>query len=313
MSKWDILGIGDTDVDIFLRVDHLPGHDEKVVAELIGEVPGGMVANFCSAAGRLGARTALVSVVGDDRYGHAAIADLAAHDVDVSLVAMRPGGRTYFCIVHLDGSGEKALSVVVTDCISPSIDQVREVDLGQARLVHLAANELDLALWTARQAKERGATVMLDIESSASSRDRPNLLRILRFVDIAAVNASGYEALIGGSASLDPAEILRFGPRTALVTLGARGCVAATATETASCPGFPVEAVDTTGAGDCFNAAFAVSQLRGWTLQRGVEFAAAAAAISIGRVGGHAAAPSMAEVTSFLAGRGFSQASRAFV
>ena len=311
MSRWDILGIGDTGVDIFLRVDRLPGRDDKVIAHLIGEFPGGMVANFCGAAGRLGATTALVSLVGDDPHGRAAIDDLVAHGVDVSRVAMRLGGRTCFCVVHLDESGEKALSVVVTDCIAPSIDQAKAVDLGQARLVYLAATELDLALWAAREAKKRGAIVMLDIESSAVLRDRPKLLRILGFVDIASANEAGFQALIGGSAMPDPAELLRFGPRVGIVTLGARGCASATTTQTARRDGFEVETVDTTGAGDCFNAAFAVSQLRGWTLQRGVEFATAAAAISVGGVGGHAAAPRMADVARFLAARGLVWASQA--
>jgi sugar/nucleoside kinase (ribokinase family) len=96
---WDVLGVGDADVDLFLGVERLPGRDEKVMGEYLGEHPGGVVANFCCAASRLGARTALVTVVGEDRYGKMAVADLEAHDVDTSLVKVRLGGITYFCVV----------------------------------------------------------------------------------------------------------------------------------------------------------------------------------------------------------------------
>lgn len=299
--RWDILGVGDTDIDLFLRVDRLPARDEKVLSELLGEFAGGMVANFCGAASRLGAKTGLASVVGDDAYGKAAWDDLVQCGVDVSHVVVRRGGRTYFCIVHLDASGEKALTVVATDCLHPSRDDVSRVPLGEARLVHVAATDLELAEWAARTARTQGAQVSLDIDAGASG-ERSALSRVLRYVDIASVNEAGYSCLVE-SADVDPRALLRFGPRVGIVTLGARGCMAATATETVRHPGYRVPVVDTTGAGDCFNAAFAVSTLRGKSLGVAVEFACAAGAIAVGGLGGHAAAPTEQQVIQFLSER----------
>lgn len=298
---WDILGVGDTDIDLFLRVDQLPTRDEKVLSELLGEFAGGMVANFCGAASRLGAATALASVVGDDSYGKAALGDLTEFGVDLSHVVVRPGGRTYFCIVHLDASGEKALTVVATDCLHPSRVDVGQVPLGKARLVHLAATDTELAEWVALKAHEEGAQVSLDLDSGASG-DRSELLRLLRHVDIASANGAGYSRLVE-SDRIDARALLRFGPRVGIVTLGARGCTAATHSEVVQHPGFQVPVVDTTGAGDCFNAAFAVSMLRGRSLAGAVEYACAVAALSIGALGGHAAAPTDDRVRQFLSDR----------
>lgn len=299
--RWDILGVGDTDMDVFLRVGRLPGRDEKVLSELVGEFAGGMVANFCVAASRLGATTGLASVVGDDAYGRAALDDLRQCGVDISQVAVRRGGRTYFCIVHLDSSGEKALTVVATDCLNPSRGDLSRVPLEAARLVHLAATDLELAEWAAQKARTQGAQVSLDIDAGVSG-ERDAVVKLLRHVDIASLNEAGY-ARLAGSTDLDARALLRFGPRVGLVTLGSRGCMAATATATVRHPGFRVPVVDTTGAGDCFNAAFAVSTLRGKSLESSVEFACAVAAISISGLGGHAAAPTEQQVLRFLSER----------
>ena len=64
--RWDIVGVGDIDIDMFLRVPVLAGRDEKVPATLLGEHPGGMIANVTCAASALGASTAMVGLVGDD-------------------------------------------------------------------------------------------------------------------------------------------------------------------------------------------------------------------------------------------------------
>ena len=162
--RWDILGIGDADVDIYLDTPQLPGRDEKVLGGLIGEFPGGVVANFCCAASMAGARVALLSLVGDDRFGQMAIAALQACGVDTGPVAIREGGQTYFCVVMLDESGEKALVVVRTDCIGPTQADINPRLIGEARLVHLMANDIALTTWIAEHAAARDTLVSLDIE-----------------------------------------------------------------------------------------------------------------------------------------------------
>ena len=62
---FDIIGVGDADIDIMLKVDHIPGHDEKVLGQMLGKFPGGMVANYLSAAAAFGAKCGAVVSVGE--------------------------------------------------------------------------------------------------------------------------------------------------------------------------------------------------------------------------------------------------------
>lgn len=300
-QSWDVLGVGDADVDLFLRVDHLPAHDEKVLGELVGEFPGGVVANFCCAVSRMGSRTALASVVGDDRYGRMTLASLEAYGVDISEVRVRQGGQTYFCVVHLDATGEKALTVVQTDCLSPRRTDLDPEGFGRARLVHMMAAHLDVTLWAAREAKERRALVSLDVEPTTVGRGLTDLETLLRHVDLAFPNAAGLSGLFSGEVLEGARQMVRMGPEVVVVTMGADGCLVVTREESITIPGYRVPVADTTGAGDCFNGAFVTGYLRGWDLERCGRFAAAAAAISVTAVGARTALPDYPTVEAFLA------------
>lgn len=297
--RWDILGIGDADVDIYLDTPKLPGRDEKVLGDLIGEFPGGVVANFCCAASVAGARVALLSLVGDDRFGQMAIDALQTCGVDTGPVVIREGGQTYFCVVMLDDSGEKALVVVKTDCIGPTRADIDPGLIGEARLVHLMANDIELTTWVAEHAVARNTQVSLDIEPTTVGSPAA-MARLLRSVDLAFPNAAGLRALASGDELNGAREILALGPRVVVVTLGARGCLVVSPDEAFHVPGIPVPVADTTGAGDCFNGTFAAGYLRDWDLRRCAKIATAAAALSVTGVGSRSALATLPAIESFM-------------
>jgi sugar/nucleoside kinase (ribokinase family) len=271
------------------------------MGQYLGEYPGGMIANFCCAASRFGARTALATVVGDDRYGEMVIAGLQEYGVAIDEVRVRPGGRTYFCIVLLDGSGEKALTIVETDCLLPNADDIDVESFRQARLVHLMASKLDFAIWIAREAKKRGALVSLDLEPSMIGPAPSSLSELLCNVDLAFPNEAALCSVSSGSTEENARRLLEMGPSVVVVTRGVRGCLIATSGEELQIPAFRVPVADTTGAGDCFIGAFVVGSLRGWDLLRCGRFAAAAAALSVTKVGSRSALPHISDVESYLA------------
>lgn len=297
-------------MDLFLAVERLPGRDEKVMGEYLGEHPGGVVANFCCAASRLGARTALATVVGEDRYGRMAVADLEAHDVDTSLVKVRRGGTTYFCVVHLDESGEKALTVVKTDCMLPDRSEVDPDSFTRARLVHLMASDPPLAAWVAREARVRGALVSVDLEPGGAIHGFPALRELLSNADLVFPNEAGLSVLTGEDPVSGADRILRLGPRVVVVTLGSKGCLIVTEDGALRVPSFRVPVMDTTGAGDCFNGAFVTAYLRGWDLAHCGEFASAAAALSVGEVGTRSALLSSGDIERYLSERSADRLSR---
>jgi len=299
--EWDILGIGDIDVDLCLRVDRLPGRDEKVFAELLGEFPGGMTANVCCAARRFGARSAMIGTVGTDPYGGMAMEGLLEHGVDTSLVRVVEGGRTFFCVVLLDESGEKALTVVRTDRHLPGKADMDPEDFGRSRLVHVIGDDAEFVEWAAIEARGRGALVSVDMEASTTARGARGLVPLLRHVDVAFFNESGYRGAFGGDARTALGTVLGLGPRVVVITRGAEGSLVGSSDEQHAVPGHRVEVVDSTGAGDCFIGAFLTYLLEGVALRDCARFATAAAALSLGGVGARSALPTRAAVLDLLA------------
>jgi sugar/nucleoside kinase (ribokinase family) len=299
--RWDVLAIGDADVDLFLSVSHLPQRDEKVLGRLLGEFPGGISANFCCAASQIGMRAALIALVGDDRYGEMALASLREANVDTDLVIVKPGGRTFFCVVMLDDSGEKALTLVVTDCIAPRPADIDPESFSQARLIHLIANDVDDTTWVAREAQKRGTLVSLDIEPTTTiGVSETGYRTLLSHVDLAFPNAAGLRSLFGGDELAGAREILRLGPKVVVVTMGAQGCLVVTENEAIRLPAYPVPVADTTGAGDCFIGSFVSFYLQDWDLRRCGTYASAAAAISVTKIGSRTALPTLDDIERFL-------------
>jgi sugar/nucleoside kinase (ribokinase family) len=299
--RWDVLGVGDADVDLVIKVDRLPGHDDKVLGHLVGEFPGGVVANFCYSAARMGSITALATVVGDDRNGELALAGLRAVGVDLGPTTIRTGGRTYFCIVLLDTTGEKALTVVETDCMAPAPGELDPELLGEARLVHLMASDVARTAEVAAQAKRRGTLVSLDVEPSTVGDDRVAFRDLLGLVDLAFPNLGGLRAVSDGDVLAGARMLQALGPPLVVVTMGAEGCLVVDGDRAEAVPAFSVPVADTTGAGDCFNGTFVSGYLRGEDPIVCARRAAAAAAMLIQHVGAQAGVPGPGEVDAFLA------------
>ncbi len=298
--EWDLLGVGDIDIDIFLKVDRLPARDDKVLSSLLGEFPGGMTANVCCAASRLGSRCGMVGLVGDDPYGAKALAGLTAYGVDTSLVRAVKGGRTFFCVVLLDGSGEKALTVVDTDCRLPRRD-IDPEEFARARLVHLLGDDAQFVEWAAEEAARRGALVSVDMEASTTQRGVSALESLLSRIDVVFLNEHGYRIGFGGEPLDALHRVLDLGPRVAVITRGSLGALVGTSTGVWEIPAYPVPVTDSTGAGDCFVGAFLTSLLQGMSPAECGQFAAAAAALSLRAVGARTALPDQDEVLALLA------------
>src|SRR4051794_9120803 len=262
---FDVLTIGGIDMDLVLTVPELPGPDLKVMGDLVGTMPGGPAANFACAASRLGLRVAALAEVGDDPAGRLIIDDFGSYGVDTSLIQIRPGGKTCFTIILIPPSGEKAIVIVPTFQPQYPLDQLRAT-FRQTRLIYLMPQNYDQFLVIARLAHECGAEVMIDVEPTVGA-NREMMRRILAEVDIASFNQYGFGAATGAAPSLEAAARLRDAvPHTVVVTLGAGGALAVTRDQAAMQTGIAVQAVDTTGAGDTFNAAFISATVAGLPL-----------------------------------------------
>ena len=296
----DVLAIGGADIDIVFTVPKLPSFDEKVLGKLVGRLPGGAVANFACAASRLGLRVSSFTVIGDDENGRDVIKGFEEFGVDTSLVRVAEGKETPFTVIFVDPTGEKA--IVVVQLFEPEypLDIAAGV-LPQTCALYMMPKPEQQFLALAQLAHQHSTEVMIDVEPTTCAQ-RDHLERILRHTDIACFNKDGFMAAAKDDISVTAARrLLDFGPHTIVVTRGKNGALVVTRDDAAEHSGFSIpQVIDTTGAGDTFNAAFLQATLRGQSLTQRLRFANAAAALSVTALGPRGFLPSVAEVEAFL-------------
>jgi len=304
-----ILITGSLNMDFVVQVDRLPAPGETTLGSSFQMIPGGKGANQACVAGRLarGARVRMVGRVGFDTFGDQLKASLAAAGVDVATVHGTQKTPTGVAFIWVDQAGQNSIVVA-----SGANGQVTPADIEGLRDVYAAARcalfqletplaAVERALTLARQA---GAVTILD---PAPAQPLPAAL--LSLVDILTPNESEACLLLGraparlgwAEAPAMAAALRALGPQAVILKLGEMGCYYSGPEGELQAPGFPVEAVDTTAAGDTFNAAFAVALGEGQPLATALRFANAAAALSVTRLGAQASAPARDEVESFLA------------
>lgn len=300
----DLVVVGDCGVDLYVRVPHPPGHDEKVPGDLIGAYGGGVAANFACAAGRLGARVSLVATVGDDQFGDVAVDSVAAFGVATDAVVRRAGETTSFCVVALDASGEKALTIVRTPTFFPTLEYVSRDRVRDARVVHLAPFDLEVATELARTARAAGALVTVDLEPAMVGDDLARVAPLLREVDLVLPNRLCLARLFPGLPVEAAAARLRtLGPAAVVVTQGEHGAVVQDGDTVEHVAAVPADVVDTTGAGDAFNAALVTAWSDGASLVDAARRAVHAASFSIGAVGARTRLATAAELAGLVDAR----------
>ncbi len=300
-QRIDCIFLGGSSVDTILEVPRMPVTDEKMLARFAGIQGGGLVANAACAAARLGLSTAWAGVLGDDAGGALALNDLRGYGIDTTWVEVLPDTVSDFCIILLDPSRERTILVVTTTANLPRFDPALLQALGAARMVYLIPHRQEIFAVVANAARAGGSRIAIDLEAANALSDTDVRFALensaVVFCNAAALaKFTGQEEIAAGAR-----QVLALGPEVVVVTMGARGAAAFTADEDAFSPSFPVEVVDTTGAGDCFHGAFLTAWLSAWDLNKSLIFANAAAALSVQKIGARGSLPTRAEVQAFLA------------
>lgn len=301
----DVVAVGAATIDLVIEVERLPGHDEKVMGRHVGWLPGGTVPNFACAASRLGLRTGFLGTVGDDASGSLVVEDFHRFGVDTDHLTTLRGTPTYYTVILLPPGGERAIVVVPTYPDDTALTNEERTYVASARAVYIMTGNVDRFEALAGAARAGGTLVMVDVEPTLAL-DMSQLKRMLSVTDVASFNRAGLESATGQPATdlvKTAQQMLELNPQVVVITLGREGCLAVTADDEVRCPGFETEVVDTTGAGDCFNAAFLTGYLSGWSLERMANFGNAAAALSVTKLGPRAGIPTRKQVLKFLTDR----------
>jgi ribokinase len=293
---------GSANIDLVAGVPRLPAAGETVLAGSFQTLPGGKGANQAVAAAKAGSAVTFFGCVGEDPFADKLTAVLTEAGIDLTFLERSPL-PTGAALIAVDAAGQNQIAVFPGANASLRFrDEFRQAAPGD---VLLCQNEcpLDVIHAYLKAARRQGVRAVLN---AAPVVALPNGL--LREVDVLVVNeeeAAQYCLRIGGGSAPRDAEeqaktLQLRSEQIVVVTLGERGLRAFANGRVIRVPGHNVDAVDTTGAGDCFCGYLASCLAAGTNLDDGLALANAAAALAVQRPGASVAMPSRAEVEAFL-------------
>jgi ribokinase len=303
MNKKTVV-LGSSNTDMIIKLDRIPKPGETVIGGEFSTAPGGKGANQAVAASRAGGEVIFIGRVGMDNLGHAAIEGYIRDGINVDHVLCDNDVPSGVALIFVDKNGENSIAVAsgANARVSPNdVRKAQNVIASAGMLLMQLEIPLDAVSTAAKIAHDRGVRIILN---PAPARPLDNDL--LRRISILTPNETETEILTGmkvedKTGAAEAAEALRArGVETVVITLGSRGAYVSSEEFTGNVPCFPVECVDTTAAGDVFNGALAVALTEGKGIREAVQFASAAAGISVTRMSAQPSAPRRDEIEAFL-------------
>lgn len=298
-----VLIIGSLNMDVSVKASRLPVSGETVVGKSISYTPGGKGANQAAAAGRLAGdgQVSMIGCVGEDVFGSRLVESLAGSNVDTRGIQICAGCATGSAVVMVDDTGANRIIIAPGSNSRCDVAYIQSMDavLQAADYVMFQMEiPLETVYYGIRRAKELGKTVILN-PAPAHGPIPADILRLVDYLtpnetelmQISDCDGGKLEYYIQAAKALIDRDV-----GNVVVTLGGQGALVVNRELTELVPAVSTEVVDTTAAGDCFNAAMVVALAEGHSLLQSVLFANAAAAISVSRKGAQSSLPNRREV-----------------
>jgi len=251
-----IVVVGSANIDLTTFTDTFPRPGETVFGNRFQLGFGGKGANQAVAARLFGARVSMVARVGDDLFGPATVANFASRGIDAGNVRITPGVASGVAPIFVDSSGQNRILVVkgANDCLQPAdVDQAADLLRSADCIVLQLEIPLETVYYTLRLAREHGVRTILNPAPA-----QPLDFETAGLADYVIPNETEAEALSGmpvrglEQARACAQRLLDSGLRRVILTLGPNGALYAGSEGMRHAPPFPVQPVDTTGAGDAF-------------------------------------------------------------
>ena len=298
-KEFDVVGVGLNATDTVLVVPKFPAYGGKVhfLSETLS--PGGQVASAMVACAKLGLRTKYIGTIGSDERGRIQLESLRGSGINLDDVQLRENCPNQSAYIIVDQStGERTVLWRRPDCLRIAPEEITSGQITSARLLHIDGHDTAAVEHAARIAREHGIPVTVDVDTIYAGFDR-----VLPLVDylIASSDFPGRWTGID-----DPFEALahiqeKHGMPVAAMTLGADGALARAQGRYFYSPGFTMNCLDTTGAGDVFHGAFCYSVLQKMPLAQALEFSNAMAALNCTANGARGHIATLDEVRQLIA------------
>lgn len=288
--------VGITVMDRIYYVEGLPTEGGKYVAKRYTEVGGGPAATAAVAAAKLGAQVDFIGRVGDDDTGNSLLAELESLGVNTRYTHRYTQAMSSQSAIMVDAKGERIIVNYPSPDLLPDADWLNDIDFSQWDVVLADVRWHDGAKQVFTLARQAGVMTVLDGDITPQ-----DISELVALSDHAAFSEPGLARLTGMSETMDAlkrSQTLTNGH--VYVTRGSEGCNWLEKTTVRHQPGFTVEVVDTTGAGDVFHGALAFGLASGYAIEEAVRFASGVAALKCTRPGGRAGIPDCEQTRSFL-------------
>ncbi|MCD9024765.1 ribokinase [Cohnella silvisoli] len=296
--------IGSLNVDMVAAVERFPQPGETLTADGYSVFFGGKGGNQAVALGKLGAKVKMVGKVGEDIHGNDYIRHLRMNGVDVSGISTEKGAVTGTAMIWVDRQGENQIVVSpgANGCMQPSdIDAMWEELVESDLFLFQLEIPIGTVAYAVKRLKQAGKTIVLD---PAPASQLPEA--IFRYIDYMTPNETEVRYYAGKQDRYvyqlkEAAGILiRRGVGTVIAKAGENGAYLIRDTELSHIDAYPTQAIDTTGAGDSFNAGFAYALASGLEVNEAVRIGNAVGALSVRQVGAQSAMPTREELDRFL-------------
>ncbi|MGQ8338079.1 ribokinase [Sunxiuqinia sp. A32] len=299
-TKGKILVVGSTNTDMVIQTKKFPAPGETILGGEFFMNPGGKGANQAVAAARLGGQVTFITKVGDDIFGKQSLENLRNENINVEYIQTDPKSPSGVALITVDGSGENSIVVaqgangtLLPNNISELNSVFDEVDI----LLMQLEIPLETIEFFAKEAVERGIKVILNPAPANTLSD--NLLANLYMItpnETEAEILTGVKVIDENSAKQAARILNAKGVEIVIITMGSKGAMLYSNSQSVLIPAQKVSPVDTTAAGDTFNGAIAVALSEEKELVEAILFANQAAAISVTRLGAQASVPFRNEI-----------------
>lgn len=286
----DVIGFGALNADQLYTVDKIANHDDESFIKDFTQTCGGSAANTCIGISRLGLKTGYIGKISNDDEGKLLKNNLINENINLDNLIISNEGRTGKVMGFIDSNGERALYVDagVNDTIK--ISEIVLKKINKTRLLHLSSfvgesfkTQIELVNKISKKVQISFDPGMIYVNKGLNA-----LIDILSNTDILLLNLKELELLLNKNIenigdSLNP--LWDLGIKTIVVKQGSKGASAYQEDQEITSQAFNVNCIDTTGAGDAFNAGFIYSYLTNKTLEESCLFGNKVAAYSVTKIG----------------------------
>ena len=305
-KPFDVVGFGLNSIDLVSVVAEYPASNTKQRLQRFARLPGGQIATAMATCARLGWRARYIGSFGDDELGALSRESLTSAGVDISAARTVAGASNQFAVILVDArSGERTVLWDRHPALSIDPAQMPKSAVTSGRMLVVDCHETAAAAQAARYARAAGIPTVVDVE-----KVRPGIAELLQHID-AIIAAQEFPLALTGHEGLGHAleAIAReFGAPFVCATLGAQGSLAWCNGREIRTPAFPVDCVDSTGAGDAFRGAFAAGCLKqtGGHIEDVLSYANAVSALNCRALGARGGLPRPEEVEQLMLARPYS-------